>query len=68
MSGDPSPSRGRAPEPLGGPARGLPSIVCAWCGRLMRRGEDPSLVLVSHGLCRLCAQELSHEAGSAMPV
>lgn len=67
MSGDPSPNRSRASEPLGSSARGLPSIVCAWCGRLMRRGEDPSLVLVSHGLCRLCAHEASHEADASMP-
>lgn len=65
MSGDPR--RAPASEPVGAPARGLPSIVCAWCGRTMRRGDDPSLVLVSHGLCRLCARELSHEAESVAP-
>jgi len=65
MSGDPR--RAPASEPAGAPARGLPSIICAWCGRTMRRGDDPSLVLVSHGLCRRCAHDISHEVGPATP-
>lgn len=59
--------RAPASVPLDAPARGLPSVICAWCGRMMRRGDDPSLVLVSHGLCRICAHELSREMGSATP-
>ncbi len=65
MTGDPS--RDPSPEPLDAATRGLPSIICAWCGRMMRRGDDPSLVLASHGLCRRCANEFSHEVETTMP-
>jgi hypothetical protein len=34
----------------------------------MRRGDDPSLVLVSHGVCCLCAREVLREADASMPV
>ena len=31
-------------------ARRLPTLVCAWCKHVMRRGESK----VSHGICRAC--------------
>ena len=32
----------------------LPTLVCAWCGKLMRAGGDQ----VSHGLCEDCAESV----------
>lgn len=34
------------------------TIVCAWCGRLIRGPEMPAEAPVSHGVCRECAREL----------
>jgi hypothetical protein len=30
-------------------------VVCAWCGRTIREGDDPMSKVVSHGICASCA-------------
>ena len=29
-------------------------IICAWCGKVMKEGEEP----VSHGICKECAKKI----------
>jgi hypothetical protein len=33
-------------------------VVCAWCGRPIGRGAVSSHRLVSHGICRLCSDNV----------
>ncbi len=45
---------------LGSPALEAPSVVCAWCGRLLTIGSG----LISHGICRTCASRTASGAGA----
>jgi hypothetical protein len=41
-------------------------IICAWCGRTLKEGDqdqlkDQSEVLVSHGICIFCAAKIEIE-------
>jgi len=29
-------------------------VICAWCGKLIREGDEP----ISHGICEECYQKL----------
>ena len=46
------------------------TLICAWCGFLIRKGVGP----VSHGICRPCADAMlaqmvvNEQGGSCKPV
>lgn len=29
-------------------------VVCAWCGAVLKDGEEP----ISHGICELCSEKV----------
>lgn len=33
-------------------------VVCAWCGRAIGRGAVSNQRIVSHGICRLCSDDV----------
>ena len=36
----------------------LPTVICSWCGKLLRKGTLP----ISHGICPSCVVKFEREA------